>query len=149
MKLEVIFNCINNLNESFDDLEKLYTEKQKVLVNFVYADFLAITKKEEAVLLRIQLEEKNRLRLIAELAKLLNAELNQRTRFSDLLKGSIPDKATEEVIRREKVLQEKIVATIKINRVNMSLIEHRKSFLSEFIKQILSNNSQSLINRKI
>jgi len=151
MKADTIIECLNNLINDFTELKQIYSEKQKVLINFNFSDFQNVTRLEENALLKVQTDDKKRESLRRELLKITGTHeaKNQILKFSDILLKKVPTNIVHEVKAKEIELKDVINDVMKVNRVNLILIEHKKSFINEFLRLIYNKQNTSFVNRKI
>lgn len=146
-----IIEYLQSTIKCFVELNSVYLEKQKLLINYNYDGFIELTKKEELILSRIQQEEKQRLKLKEELltALLLPKEKLLNEKFSTIIVQKLKKEEAEEIVTLELELKSVLEQSRNLNQNNLFLLEHKKQFITELFKVLFAGNKQNFINRKM
>lgn len=146
-----IIEYLQSTIKCFVELNSVYLEKQKLLINYNYDGFIELTKKEELILSRIQQEEKQRLKLKEELltALLLPKEKLLNEKFSTIMVQKLKKEEAEEIVTLELELKSVLEQSRNLNQNNLFLLEHKKQFITELFKVLFAGNKQNFINRKM
>ena len=146
-----IVEYLQNTIQCFNELNLVYAEKQKLLINYNYEGFVELTKKEELILSRIQQEEKLRIKLKEELLTEMNLPKEKfiNEKFSTIIMQKFTHEEAETVVSLEEKLKSVLEQSRNLNQNNVFLLEHKKQFITEMFKVLFAGKKQNFINRKM
>ncbi|MFH1194314.1 MAG: flagellar protein FlgN [bacterium] len=151
MEIQNLFDLLSKLGDSLNRLLGLVKEKQRALVGNDRVALEKCIKSEEQILVMIQGVEEERLKMIHS----INAELGGKNRvtkissIAEMLKGKIAPEKLKQLTATEKKIKSDIAEIMSLNKQNLFLIQHSRSFISETINTLLSSRKRSILDRKV
>ncbi len=143
-----------SLNKQIDNLKALFetaSRKQKALIARNNEQLLDCISKEERILLNINEEEKNRLKIISDIYResSLTPVNTKIASFIKAFESELSDVQIKKLTESELMIREVTASIGQLNFQNMYLIAQAKSFISQTIQILRSTASKSILDRKI
>jgi uncharacterized protein YpuA (DUF1002 family) len=135
-----------NLNSLMGTLE----EKKQAIIKNNYSLLNAALINEQNILHNIGFEEKNRLKVVQDLAKELNLELKDASLESILSKNNfLLKKENKEIQQLRKSLKEKIIRISNTNKQLKDVIDFSRSLIKDTIIMIAGFKKRELVNKRV
>ena len=135
-----------NLDSLIDTLE----EKKQAIIKNNFSLLNAALVNEQNILHNIGFEEKNRLKVVQDLAKELNLELKDASLESILSKNNfLLKKENKEIQQLRKSLKEKIIRISNTNKQLKDVIDFSRSLIKDTIVMIAGLKKRELVNKRV
>ncbi len=135
-----------NLDSLIDTLE----EKKQAIIKNNFSLLNAALINEQNILHNIGFEEKNRLKVVQDLAKELNLELKDASLESILSKNNfLLKKENKEIQQLRKSLKEKIIRISNTNKQLKDVIDFSRSLIKDTIVMIAGLKKRELVNKRV
>jgi hypothetical protein len=135
-----------NLDSLIDTLE----EKKQAIIKNNFSLLNAALVNEQNILHNIGFEEKNRLKVVQDLAKELNLELKDASLESILSKNNfLLKKENKEIQQLRKSLKEKIIHISNTNKQLKDVIDFSRSLIKDTIVMIAGLKKRELVNKRV
>jgi len=135
-----------NLDLLIDTLEK----KKQAIIKNDYTQLNTALISEQNILHNIGFEEKNRLKVVQDLARELNLELKD-TNLNTILnkKNFLLKNENKEIQKLKKSLKEKIIFIGNTNKQLKDVIDFSRSLIKETIVMISGLRKRELVNKRV
>jgi len=136
----------SNLNQLLNSLE----QQKTAIIKNDFSTLESAINEEQKFLRLVEKEESNRLKIISDIIKQNNLQVNNHS-LSELLKksGKLFEADSKEIQSLRKSLKEKAE---KIKRLNLQLkevIEFSRTLIKETMMLIAAKNKNALVNKRV
>ena len=130
-------------------IESLETQK-RAIVNNDYTSLEEAIGKEQLILRKIEQEEASRIKLIRDIAKQFNLNLNSHSLDDLLSKGArYFESDVKELMTYRKSLKTKIEYILKTNTQLKDVIEFSRNIIKETMMMIAGPSKRAIVNKRV
>lgn len=151
MQIQILIDILETLVSDLRTSRQEASAKQASLISRDRVSIESHTRAEEKLMVKIRINERNRLSYISTVYKTIGIESNNY-KLSAFLKNLGPSLSATEVMaiqRLESEIKTEVESLLKVNKQNLFLIENSRKFITEVINGVLSNTRRSILDRKV
>ncbi len=150
MSSQNLITTLKTQEANLDSLMGTLEEKKQAIIKNNYSLLNAALINEQNILHNIGFEEKNRLKVVQDLAKELNLELKDVSLESILSKNNfLLKKENKEIQQLRKSLKEKIIRISNTNKQLKDVIDFSRSLIKDTIIMIAGLKKRELVNKRV
>ncbi|MBI5730136.1 MAG: flagellar export chaperone FlgN [Ignavibacteriales bacterium] len=150
MSSQNLITTLKTQEANLDSLMGTLEEKKQAIIKNNYSLLNAALINEQNILHNIGFEEKNRLKVVQDLAKELNLELKDASLESILSKNNfLLKKENKEIQQLRKSLKEKIIRISNTNKQLKDVIDFSRSLIKDTIIMIAGLKKRELVNKRV
>lgn len=136
--------------ENFTHLHEIVAEKQDALTGTDHRLLADVISREEKLLLAIRTIESERASMIRKfMGESVDKDNPKQFKLSSIYEGLITNEELEDVRQTEAAIKDVVQKIDVLNKKNLFLIKHLRSFINETLLKVLKNQRKSIVDKKV